>query len=445
MVDYSCLKTRKRRSPKKFGSTTVDNREQQPPAKQTRVKSKEEITCRIKTLDGISKAKIATITRPPISTSANNIKVDAVTSGTSPMVQLKTNRKRKKAKAVIKKEAQSPPLECTSSSSTKISRPTVEECEYVTEALTKWHPEVVDHNRNQTILESCGKRKCVTEAIISTMLSQNTTDANSKAAFASLRKTFGNDWTEVASASNLEKLENSIRVAGLASTRSKRIQTMLQMVMNEHDGNPSMEYLRAMTNEDIKRELSRFPGLGPKTISCVLLFALNRQDEFPVDTHVFRICNERLHWLPNSMKQKNRNTAYDYLNTKIPSHLKLDLHCLLVKHGKQCYKCAANNRPQFPPNHDLPCPLTHINKWNGNLPFPSILLNYITDSKPTLPVVMSSSTQIAAQIKQEVPGDKIPDELSSNHQVQLTTLTKALVKQEFVPEIASSNDQVKPM
>merc|ERR1719223_656137 len=139
--------------------------------------------------------------------------------------------------------------------------------------------------------------------------------------------------------------------------------------MNEHDGNPSMEYLRTMTNQDIKTELSRFPGLGPKTISCVLLFALNRQDEFPVDTHVFRICNERLHWLPNSMKQKNRNTAYDYLNTKIPSHLKLDLHCLLVKHGKVCYKCAANNRPQFPPTHDLPCPLIPIYKWDGNLPF----------------------------------------------------------------------------
>ena len=48
-------------------------------------------------------------------------------------------------------------------------------------------------------------------------------------------------------------------------------------------GEPSLEYIWAMDTEAIKAELSRFKGVGPKTISCVLVFTLQR-DEFPVDT-----------------------------------------------------------------------------------------------------------------------------------------------------------------
>ena len=36
---------------------------------------------------------------------------------------------------------------------------------------------------------------------------------------------------------------------------------------------------------EIKEELSRFKGVGPKTVACVLMFCLHRK-EFPVDTHV---------------------------------------------------------------------------------------------------------------------------------------------------------------
>jgi endonuclease III len=45
-----------------------------------------------------------------------------------------------------------------------------------------------------------------------------------------------------------------------------------------------MEYLREMSTEAVKAELSRFKGVGPKTISCVLMFNMQRH-EFPVDTH----------------------------------------------------------------------------------------------------------------------------------------------------------------
>lgn len=64
---------------------------------------------------------------------------------------------------------------------------------------------------------------------------------------------------------------------------------ILQTLLEERpkdckDGEPSMEYLRQLTTEEIKAELGRFKGVGPKTIACVLMFTLARE-EFPVDTH----------------------------------------------------------------------------------------------------------------------------------------------------------------
>jgi len=111
------------------------------------------------------------------------------------------------------------------------------------------------------------------------------------------------------------------------------------------------------TDEEIKKELLRFKGLGKKTVSCVLLFTLGR-DEFPVDTHVHRISIQQK-WIPINY---SRDDGYEYLNERIPSHLKLDLHCLLVQHGRECHRCAARGKPQFPPldGSKLRCPLIYL-------------------------------------------------------------------------------------
>jgi endonuclease-3 len=78
----------------------------------------------------------------------------------------------------------------------------------------------------------------------------------------------------------MAKIELAIRVAGLSKIRAERIVAMLQTVKDER-GTPSLDYLNGMPDDEVKVELSRFKGLGPKTISCVLLFALGRS-EFPV-------------------------------------------------------------------------------------------------------------------------------------------------------------------
>lgn len=46
-------------------------------------------------------------------------------------------------------------------------------------------------------------------------------------------------------------------------------------------GECSLEHLRSKPDEEIKTELLKYNGVGPKTAACVLMFAMGRF-EFPV-------------------------------------------------------------------------------------------------------------------------------------------------------------------
>ena len=74
---------------------------------------------------------------------------------------------------------------------------------------------------------------------------------------------------------------------------------MTQAILAELASSPrgfSLEHMRDMDDDAVKRALTAFKGVGPKTASCVLMFSLGRAD-FPVDTHVWRICKQR-GWVP---------------------------------------------------------------------------------------------------------------------------------------------------
>lgn len=238
-------------------------------------------------------------------------------------------------------------------------RPAPAECHLVVLELGKLHPDVIQRNDQrrkalalQKPLFCSGKAAStlitpITDAIINTMLSQNTIAANQYNAFAALKKTFP-EWDQLANETNKS-------LAGLAQVRAERMQSMLRTIQKER-GEANFEFLQHLgSNEDVQKELSRFEGMGPKTISCVLLFALGRQD-FPVDTHVLRI-SKQMGWIPQSF---TREAAYAYLNGCVPDEFKLDLHCLLVAHGKQCNHCAARGRAQFPPKEPWVCPMAAI-------------------------------------------------------------------------------------
>jgi endonuclease-3 len=186
-----------------------------------------------------------------------------------------------------------------------------------------------------------GARRSVLDGLIATILSQNTTNANSRRAFETLKERFA-DWDQVRT-TRAAAIEAAIRRGGLARTKSRRIKTILQTI-HASRGETSLEHLWDLDDDGVRRELSALPGVGPKTISCVLLFALGR-DDFPVDTHVHRV-SRRLGWIG---PEATREQAYETLNAAVPGDLSHSLHVLMVRHGKEtcrpagpkCERCAA--------------------------------------------------------------------------------------------------------
>lgn len=175
------------------------------------------------------------------------------------------------------------------------------------------------------------KRIAVLDSLIRTILSQNTTDKTSIRAYAELKRRFP-EWEGVRTAKSSD-VEDAIRQGGLAEIKVQRIQALLDALKSER-GECDLEWLRGKDTEFIKEYLGQFKGIGPKTIACTLMFSMHRPD-FPVDTHVLRICKQ-LFWIPKSF---SRVEAYEYLNSQVPDDVKYDLHVLLVTHGKECRQC----------------------------------------------------------------------------------------------------------
>ncbi|CAH8350754.1 unnamed protein product [Eruca vesicaria subsp. sativa] len=221
----------------------------------------------------------------------------------------------------------------------ELLRPTSDECRDVRDALLSLHgfpPEFATYRRQRlrSPLESDKEEESVLDGLVKILLSQNTTEANSQRAFASLKSQFPN-WEDVLVAEP-KLIENAIRCGGLAPKKTVCIKNIMSRLQKER-GRLCLEYLRGLSVEQVKTELSHFKGVGPKTVSCVLMFNLQHND-FPVDTHVFEI-SKALGWVP---KTADRNRTYVHLNRRIPDELKFDLNCLLYTHGKLCSNCKKN-------------------------------------------------------------------------------------------------------
>ncbi|MBU2608081.1 MAG: endonuclease III, partial [Chloroflexi bacterium] len=121
--------------------------------------------------------------------------------------------------------------------------------------------------------------------LIQTILSQNTSDTNSRRAFESLMATFP-AWDDVANA-EVGQIAASIRSGGLGDIKSGRIKQTLGEIQRRR-GRLELNFLKALPLDEAREWLKQLPGVGAKTASCVLLFSLG-QPALPVDTHVFRV------------------------------------------------------------------------------------------------------------------------------------------------------------
>lgn len=165
--------------------------------------------------------------------------------------------------------------------------------------------------------------------LISTILSQHTSDLNSGRAYVSLRARFPT-WEEARDAPE-DALAEAIRSGGLARVKARSIQKTLRALTERDPEQPFT--LRWLDSGDIERaraELITLPGVGMKTASCVLLFSLGRP-AFPVDTHVWRV-TRRLGLIGASV---SADAAHSALERLIPPEWRHTMHINLIRLGRQ--------------------------------------------------------------------------------------------------------------
>ena len=182
--------------------------------------------------------------------------------------------------------------------------------------------------------------------LVSTILSQHTSDVNSDRAYASLRQRFPT-WEAVRDAPE-EAVMDAIRSGGLAQVKARSIQRTLR-ALTERDPDAPFD-LRWLDTEDTARaraQLTALPGVGMKTASCVLLFSLGRP-AFPVDTHVWRV-TRRLGLIGPAVSADAAHLALERL---IPPDWRHTMHIDLIRHGRrichaqrpECERCPLRAR-----------------------------------------------------------------------------------------------------
>lgn len=182
------------------------------------------------------------------------------------------------------------------------------------------------------------------DELVSTILSQSTTDANRDKGFFALKACYPT-WEAVRDAPEAEVIA-TIRPAGLANQKGPRIQKALQTV-TDRVGALNLDFLATLPIDEAKAWLVSIDGVGPKTAAIILCFAFNR-DAFPVDTHVHRVTG-RLGFIGAKV---SADKAHPIMETIVPPAEYFAGHLNLIRHGREI--CHARN-----PECER-CPLTDL-------------------------------------------------------------------------------------
>ena len=166
--------------------------------------------------------------------------------------------------------------------------------------------------------------------LVFTILSQHTSDLNSERAFKSLMTTFGS--VEAIASADVDRIEDTIRSAGLYRVKAPRIKKVLNDILTEV-GSFDLSFLAEMPLDEAKEWLKRFDGIGPKTAAIILCFSLGLP-AMPVDTHIFRVAR-RLGLIGPKV---TADQAHDILEPMIEPSDVFAFHLYLITHGRQVCK-----------------------------------------------------------------------------------------------------------
>jgi endonuclease-3 len=187
-----------------------------------------------------------------------------------------------------------------------------------------------------------------TEELVRTILSQNTNDVNRDRALGRLRDRYPT-WQAVAHAP-VAGVAEAIAPGGLAQTKAPRIQGALAAIAARSQ-DYDLSFVCEMTVEEARRWLAALPGVGPKTVACVLRFSCGKP-VMPVDTHVLRV-STRVGFLAEGTTAEAAHRVYAEV---APRDLIYPLHINLIRHGRltchphrpACYACPIADLCRYP-------------------------------------------------------------------------------------------------
>lgn len=167
--------------------------------------------------------------------------------------------------------------------------------------------------------------------LVSTILSQHTTDQSSWAAYQELRRRYPT-WATVRDAP-IDEIANTIRGAGLPTQKARTIQSALAQV-----DDASLESLRTRSVADARARLTAIRGIGDKTASCVLLFSLGMPAQ-PVDTHIQRV-SQRLGVTSGESSATGIQNVYEHCLPPDGATM-YAFHVDMVRHGREICQARA--------------------------------------------------------------------------------------------------------
>ncbi|MFC1926197.1 endonuclease III domain-containing protein [Chloroflexota bacterium] len=182
--------------------------------------------------------------------------------------------------------------------------------------------------------------------LILTILSQNTSDHNSRRAFSSLISTFGS--LHAIADADVESIAQAIKIGGLARVKAPRIKRIIEQILAER-GSLDLSFLAGLPIDEAKAWLRRLPGVGPKTVGCVLLFSLGKP-VLPVDTHVYRVAR-RLGLIGAKVSAER---AHEILGSVVPDEDVYRFHIYLIQHGRSVCKAQSLHCAQCALREDCP-------------------------------------------------------------------------------------------
>ncbi len=165
------------------------------------------------------------------------------------------------------------------------------------------------------------------DELVGTILSQNTSDVNSGAAYEELVRRFP-AWEHVLTAP-IDQVAAAIHSGGLATQKARTIQRALATIQQDF-GRISLGDLGRWDPARSMAYLTNIPGVGPKTAACVLMFGFGLP-VFPVDTHIHRL-SRRLGLVPPKSTAARTQAA---LQKACPPKLMYPFHVLLITHGRR--------------------------------------------------------------------------------------------------------------